>query len=86
MPPKIVYYKSVLCPRCLPTNRMLKAFQQKHPEVRIEVVEVVAHPKRAKDAGVRHVPTLVIGAHRLEKAVPLAELEALVFGDNADMA
>ncbi len=79
MPHKIVYYKSILCPRCIPTNRMLKAFQQKHPDVTIEVVEVATHPKRAKAAGIRHVPTIVIGEHRLDKAVPLAQLEALVF-------
>ena len=81
MPYKIVYYKSILCPRCIPTNRMLKAFRQKHPDAAIEVVEIATHPKRAKEAGIRHVPTIVIGEHRLEEAVPLAKLEALVFED-----
>ncbi len=79
MPHKIVYYKSILCPRCIPTNRMIKAFQQKHPDVTIEIVEVIKHSKRAKSEGIRHVPTIVIGEHRLGKAVPLAQLEALVF-------
>ncbi len=80
MPHKIVYYKSAICPRCIPTNRMLKAFRQQYPQVEIEEVEVLRHLKRAREAGVGQVPTLVVGPHRLTRAVPVERLAALVFG------
>ena len=83
MAPKILYYKSLLCPRCIPTNKMLKAFRLRYPDVEIEEIEVIAHPGRARAAGVRQVPTIVIGAHRLNKAIPLAELARLVFEENS---
>ncbi len=83
MPHKIVYYKSVLCPRCIPTNRMLKAFRQQHPEVPIEEIEIIAHPKEARAAGIRQVPTIVIGPHRITKAMPVEALARLVFAEDS---
>ncbi len=80
---KIVYYKSVLCPRCIPTNRMLKAFRQRYPEVAIEEIEIIAHPKEARAAGIRQVPTIVIGSHRLTKAMPVDALAKLVFAEGS---
>ena len=79
MPTKIVYYKSVLCPRCIPTNKMLKAFQQRYPEIVIEEVEALRSPRRMREAGIRHLPTLVIGKQTLTHAVPVERLAAMVF-------
>ena len=79
MPHKIVYYKSIVCPRCIPTNRMLKKFRQRYHEVEIEEVEILRHLDRARAAGIRQVPTLDIGPHRLTRAVPVEQLAALVF-------
>ncbi len=76
---KIVYYKSLVCPRCIPTTKMLKAFRRRYPEVEIEEVEVLTHLGRAREAGVLQVPTIVVGPHRLYKALPLAEFARLVF-------
>ena len=81
MPPKIVYYKSLLCPRCIPTTKMLKAFRQRYPEVEIEEVEVIAHPGQARAAGVRQVPTIVVGSRRINHAMPLADFARWVFAD-----
>ncbi len=79
MPYKIVYYKSLVCPRCIPTNRMLKKFRQQYPQVEIEEIEVLKHLDRARKAGIRQVPTLEIGPHRLTRAIPVEQLAALVF-------
>ncbi len=79
MPHKIVYYKSVLCPRCIPTNKMLKKLRQRYPDVEIEEIEIATHLRQARAAGVRQVPTLIIGQHRLTKAMPVEKLAQLVF-------
>ena len=79
MPYKIVYSKSLVCPRCIPTNRMLKKFRQQYPQVEIEEIEVLKHLDRARKAGIRQVPTLEIGPHRLTRAIPVEQLAALVF-------
>ncbi len=81
MTTKIVYYKSLLCPRCIPTSKMLKAFRQRYPQVEIEEVEVIAHPSRAREAGVRQVPTIVVGSQRINKAMPLERFAQLVFAE-----
>jgi predicted DsbA family dithiol-disulfide isomerase len=78
---KIVYYKSLLCPRCIPTNKMLKAFQQRYPDVEIEEVEIIAHPGRARAAGIRQVPTIVVGTQHIHRAVPLEEFASWVFAE-----
>ncbi len=83
MPHKIVYYKSLVCPRCIPTNRMLKRFREQYPDVDIEEIEVLKNPARARQAGIRQVPTLVIGPHRLTRAMPVEKLAQLVFEDEA---
>jgi len=79
MPHRIVYFKSVVCPRCIPTNRMLKQFRERYPDVEIEEIEVLKHPKRAREARIGGIPTLIIGPHRLTRAVPVEQLAALVF-------
>ncbi len=81
MTTKIVYYKSLLCPRCIPTSKMLKSFRQRYPHVEIEEVEVIAHPSRAREAGVRQVPTIVVGSQRINKAMPLDKFAQLVFAE-----
>ncbi len=81
MTTKIVYYKSLLCPRCIPTSKMLKAFRQRYPQVEIEEVEVIAHPSRAREAGVRQVPTIIVGGQRINKAMPLERFAQLVFAE-----
>ena len=57
---KIKYYKSVVCPRCIPVSAVLSEWKQRHPEVEVEVMEVLFHPAKAYEAGVRRIPSLEI--------------------------
>jgi glutaredoxin len=73
---KIVYYKSVLCPRCLPTNRLMARLKKEHPEIEIEEVEVLTHLARARQDDVHTLPTLDVGSQRFHHAPRLDELLA----------
>ncbi|MBZ0289505.1 MAG: hypothetical protein K8I30_17925 [Anaerolineae bacterium] len=73
---KIIYYQSAICPRCIATNRRLAELKAAQPEVEIETVEVLAQPGRALRAGVRGLPTIIIGSRRWYHAPSLAELIA----------
>ncbi len=73
---KIIYYKSLFCPRCIPTNRLLARMRREHPEIEIEEVEVLTNLARAKRDGVMMLPTLIVGAQRYHHAPRLEELLA----------
>jgi hypothetical protein len=57
----IIFYKSVLCPRCALAGKHLKALQAAYPNLRIEEVEILTSPLRAWREGVRMVPALKSG-------------------------
>jgi hypothetical protein len=71
---KIIYYKSLVCPRCIPTNRLMARLRREHPEIEIEEIEVLAHLSRALNDGVMMLPTLIVGEKRYHHAPPLDEL------------
>ncbi len=71
---KIIYYKSVLCPRCIPTNCLLARVRREHPEIEIEEIEVLTNLARAKRDGVMMLPTLIVGAQRYHHAPHMEEL------------
>ena len=71
---KVIYYKSIICPRCIPTNRLIKRLKQTHPEIEVEEIEIITHMSRAKQDGVRHVPTIIAGSRRFYDAPPMEEL------------
>lgn len=71
---KLIYYKSALCPRCIPTNRLVARVRREHPEIEIEEIEVLTHLPSALQAGVHSLPTLIAGARRFYAAPPLEEL------------
>ncbi|MEZ4669232.1 MAG: hypothetical protein R3E39_15100 [Anaerolineae bacterium] len=73
---KIIYYKSVICPRCIATNRRLSELKAAQPEVEIETIEVLTQPGRALNDGVLMLPTIIIGDQRWHHAPSLAELHA----------
>lgn len=58
---KIEYYKSLICPRCIAVTRTLDDLVERHPEIEVETVEILAHPRRTFGAGVRQIPALRIG-------------------------
>ena len=71
---KIVYYKSLVCPRCIPTNRLIARIRHEHPEIEIEEIEVLSHLPRAIHDGVMMLPTLVVGEKRFHHAPTVEEL------------
>ncbi len=75
---KITYYKSAICPRCIPTNRFLKKIKEEHPYLDIEEIEVLTHLKRAKEEGVRSIPLIVVGDRRYYGVPPKREFEEII--------
>jgi len=71
---KITYYKSIICPKCIPTNRLIKQLKREYPEIQIEEIEIITHMSQAKKEGVHHVPTLIVGDKRFYTAPTMSEL------------
>ncbi len=65
---KITYYKSRLCPRCIPTNRLVARLRREHPEIDIEEIEVLTNLPRALRDKVAILPTLIVGEQRFHHA------------------
>ncbi len=73
---KIVYYKSIICPKCIPTNRLLKQVKKDYPQIEVEEIEIITHMARARQDDVHHVPTIIAGNKRFYKAPSMNELLA----------
>ncbi len=73
---KVVYYKSIVCPKCIPTNRLIKRLKQTHPEIMVEEIEIITHMARARQDGVKHVPTILAGQQRFYTPPTIEELLA----------
>ena len=71
---KIIYYKSLICPRCIPTNRLMARLRREHPEIEIEEIEVLTNLPRAMRDGVAMLPTLIVGERRFHHAPSMKEL------------
>ena len=77
---KIVYYKSAVCPRCIPTNRFLKRLKMEHPGVEIEEVEVLTHIGRARKAGIMSIPVIEMGGRRYHGVPPREDVLRFLSG------
>jgi glutaredoxin len=75
---KITYYKSLVCPRCISTNRLIARLRREHPEIEIEEIEVLTNLTRALRDGVMMLPTLIVGDQRYHHAPPFDELLSAV--------
>lgn len=73
---KIIYYKSRLCPKCIPTNRLVAHLRREHPEIEIEEIEVLTNLPRALSDRVLMLPTLIVGDQRFHHAPPIDQLLA----------
>ncbi|MEW6520616.1 MAG: hypothetical protein AB1461_14520 [Thermodesulfobacteriota bacterium] len=62
---KLVFYHSIVCPRCLLVGRMLKRLQQEYPDLLVEKVEVTSRPLESLRQGIRMIPTLAADERRL---------------------
>ncbi len=65
---EIIYYKSLVCPRCIPTSRFLKELKKDYPEITVKEVEIIAHLKTAREAHIHSIPVLDIAGKRFYKA------------------
>lgn len=77
---KIIYYKSVLCPRCISTNHLLAELRREQPEIEIEERELLTHFSEAMQDKVHTLPTLIIGGQRFEHAPHRRELLSALGG------
>ncbi|MDT8335438.1 MAG: hypothetical protein RQ753_07050 [Desulfurivibrionaceae bacterium] len=62
---KIVFYKSILCPRCALVGLTLKKIAAARPGLHIETVEVAASPLQTWEEGIRMIPAIRCGARIL---------------------
>jgi hypothetical protein len=56
---EVVFYHSVICPRCHFTGLMLRNALRKHPDVELTKVEFLTNTRQARDDGIRSIPSLV---------------------------
>ena len=63
---KVKYYKSIICPRCISTSRFLNGIKKRYPSIEIEEIEVLKNMRETKKAGIRSIPTIVIGDKRYQ--------------------
>lgn len=61
----VTFYHSVMCPRCHAANFNLSQLLRDFPEIEVTKVEFLTNSKRAKEDGVRSIPTLVSGDQAL---------------------
>jgi len=57
----LLKFTATWCPPCqaMEKSGLLEAFVERHPEVKLQKVDVDAHPKKADAFGIRAIPTLV---------------------------
>lgn len=58
---KIIFYKSALCPRCMMTGRILARIKETNKDLVIEEIDIMAHPLKAWQDGIRMIPALKSG-------------------------
>ncbi len=80
---KLLYYKSLACPRCISTNRLVAQLRREHPEIEIEEIEVLTHLPQTLRDGVMMLPTLIAGTQRFHHAPRMEELLAALEPESA---
>lgn len=61
----LIKFTADWCPPCkaMKKSGVLEAFVERHPEVKLQEVDVDAHPRKAESYDIRAIPTLVILGH-----------------------
>jgi len=65
----VVFYHSVICPRCQLSGLALRRALRRHPDIEVTKVEFLTNMDRAKRAGVRSIPALVAEGRSLTGTV-----------------
>jgi glutaredoxin len=60
----VTFYHSLICPRCALAKLWLAQLLPEFPDVKVERVDILSSRRRAEEAGVRVIPTLVAGDQR----------------------
>lgn len=61
---KILYYKSAICPKCIPTSRFLKELKTEYPEIEIEEIEIITHLKSTIKDKIYSIPVIEVAGKR----------------------
>ncbi len=75
---EILYYKSAICPKCIPTSRFLKELKSEHPEVEIKEVEILAHLKSTIKDKVYSIPVIEVKGKRFYSVPAKSEVLELL--------
>jgi glutaredoxin len=75
---EIIYYKSRICPKCIPTSRFLKKLKEDYPEITIREVEVFFHMKSAREAKIHSIPVIEAAGKRFYKVPSRKEILSLI--------
>ncbi|RKX84827.1 MAG: hypothetical protein DRP57_05120 [Spirochaetes bacterium] len=76
--PEIIYYKSFICPRCIPTSRFLKNLKAQHPEIKITEIEILTNMKKTIKEGIHGIPVIAIGNKRYSGVPSIGEVLELL--------
>ncbi|GEM_PF-2418634 len=75
---EITYYKSKICPKCIPASRFLKKLKEDYPGVKVNEVEILFHMKAVKEAGIHSIPVIEVAGKRFYKAPSREEFLPLI--------
>ncbi len=62
---QITFYKSNLCPRCHLAGKALRELAAERGDIELEIVDVLAAPRRTLADGVRMIPAIRAGERLL---------------------
>ena len=65
----VVFFHSVICPRCAISGLALRKALAKFPEIEVTKVEFLSNRERAREAGIRSIPALVADGRALTGVV-----------------
>lgn len=75
---EIIYYKSAICPKCIPTSRFLKELKSEHPEIEIKEIEIITHLKSTIKDKVYSIPVIEVKGKRFHSTPAKGEVLGLL--------
>ncbi len=66
----LFFYKSALCPRCMLAGKYLLEIARKNPDLKIETIDIITAPGRARQQNIRMIPTIIAREQRLAMLWP----------------
>ena len=75
---EIIYYKSRICPKCIPSSRFLRKLKEDFPDIELREVEVLFHMKSVKEAKIHSIPVIEAAGKRFYKVPSRDEILSLL--------